>query len=416
MANTDERRYVQAYARIIGVREEAALDYAQRKGITALVDNAAQLLSTPAQREKHQAFLDLYRMSSAINTQKPQLNSPEKAAEFFHSIMDQIHDKEAFVVAFLNTKNRVIDHEIVSLGTINASLVHPREVFRNAIINKANAVIVGHNHPSGEVYPSSEDKALTARLKEAGDLMGIPVLDHVIVTGVNRDAVYSFKKDGVMEAGSDYRAASAATRNPSAGTPEAPDEPHQEHIAVAIPDDTYAIYQLKPEENLRFHRFESLDRLQNDGLAVEFENYQCVYTGSLSDFDGTDRILDALFERFNLDHPADFKGHSLSVSDVILLNRSGATTAHYVDSFGFEVVPEFLNRPNPLRSIEDALEQNDNQLDGVLNNLPSMDAREPDAAPLSKERPSIVAQLKVFNDKQEPLKQKLPRDADGMDR
>lgn len=65
-------------------------------------------------------------MSSAINPQKPIINSPEKASAFFHSIMDKIHDKEAFVVAFLNTKNRVIDHEVVSVGTINSSIVHPK--------------------------------------------------------------------------------------------------------------------------------------------------------------------------------------------------------------------------------------------------------------------------------------------------
>ncbi len=151
MRDTDELRYIQAFARIIGVKEDAAIEYAERKGLNALVDNATQLLATPpVQREKHQAFLDLYRMSSTINTRNPIINSPpEKASSYFHSVMDEIYDKEAFVVAFLNTKNRVIDHEVVSVGTINSSIVHPREVFRNAIINKANSVILCHNHPSG---------------------------------------------------------------------------------------------------------------------------------------------------------------------------------------------------------------------------------------------------------------------------
>ena len=184
MRDTDELRYIQAFARIIGVKEDAAIEYAERKGLNALVDNATQLLATPVQREKHQAFLDLYRMSSTINTRNPIINSPEKASSYFHSVMDEIYDKEAFVVAFLNTKNRVIDHEVVSVGTINSSIVHPREVFRNAIINKANSVILCHNHPSGDLTPSTEDINITRRLKETGNLLGIKVLDHLIISGL----------------------------------------------------------------------------------------------------------------------------------------------------------------------------------------------------------------------------------------
>ena len=191
MTNTDEVRYIQAFARIIGVKEYDALEYAQRKGINALVENASQLLTSPAQREKHQAFLDLYRMSSTINVKNPVINSPDKAASYLHSVMDQVHDKEAFVVAFLNTKNRVIDHEVVSLGTINSSFVHPREVFHNAIVNKANAVILSQIYPSGDLTPSSEDINSTNRLKETGNLLGIQVLDHLIIIGINQHDVYS---------------------------------------------------------------------------------------------------------------------------------------------------------------------------------------------------------------------------------
>ena len=204
MATTDELRYIQAFSRIIGVKEDAAIEYAQRKGLNALVDNATQLLSTPVQREKHQAFLDLYRMSSTINTRNPIINSPEKASTYFHSVMDEIYDKEAFVVAFLNTKNRVIDHEVVSVGTINSSIVHPREVFRNAIINKANAVILCHNHPSGDLTPSTEDINITRRLKETGNLLGIKVLDHLIINGINQNEVFSFQAKGVLETAGVY--------------------------------------------------------------------------------------------------------------------------------------------------------------------------------------------------------------------
>lgn len=204
MPRNEELRYIQAFARIIGVKEDDALEYAQRKGIHALVENASQLLSTPVQREKHQAFLDLYRMSSSINERNPVINSPESASAFFHSIMDTIHDKEAFVVTFLNTKNRIIDYDVVSTGTINSSLVHPREVFRNAIVNKANSVILCHNHPSGDLKPSAEDRNITRRLQDTGKILGIEVLDHLIINGVNQKDLYSFKANGVMEDISPY--------------------------------------------------------------------------------------------------------------------------------------------------------------------------------------------------------------------
>lgn len=204
MSSIDELRYIQAFSKVIGVKENDVAEYAQRKGLNALVDNPTQLLTTPTQREKHQAFLHLYRMSSAINTRNPIISSPNDASDFFHSVMDKIYDKEAFVVAFLNTKNRIIDHEVVSIGTINSSIVHPREVFRNAIINKANSVILCHNHPSGDVYPSSEDMNLTRRLKDTGDILGIRVLDHVIITGLNQNKMYSFKEEGVLEQAGNY--------------------------------------------------------------------------------------------------------------------------------------------------------------------------------------------------------------------
>lgn len=202
----EENRYIAAYARIIGVQEAVATEYAQRKGIAALMENAYQLLETPEQLAKHQAFLDLYRLSSSLTREKPILSSPSIAAGYMHSVIDQVHDKESMLVAFLNSKNRVIDYEQVSIGTINSSVVHPREVFRNAILNKAVSVLLCHNHPSGDLSPSPEDLAVTQSLKEAGEMLGIPVVDHIIVTGLNRQDVYSFRAAGVLEAQSQYRA------------------------------------------------------------------------------------------------------------------------------------------------------------------------------------------------------------------
>ena len=89
-------------------------------------------------------------------------------------------DREQFVIALLDSKNRALGFHVVSTGTLNASLVHPREVFKVAILANAAAIILMHNHPSGEATPSAEDMAITERLVNAGAILGIAVLDHLV--------------------------------------------------------------------------------------------------------------------------------------------------------------------------------------------------------------------------------------------
>ena len=91
-------------------------------------------------------------------------------------------DKEVFVAFFLDSKNRVISREIVGIGILNSAIVHPREVFRSAISRNACSVIISHNHPSGDTGPSPEDLKITGQLCRAGRIIGIPLLDHVIVS------------------------------------------------------------------------------------------------------------------------------------------------------------------------------------------------------------------------------------------
>lgn len=131
--------------------------------------------------------------------------------------------------------------------------------------------------------------------------------------------------------------------------------------------DSFSIYQIKSGDETRDYRFEPYDRLQAMGRSVNRANYDLVYTAPL---DGTTTLED-IYRTFNIEHPADFKGHSLSVSDVVVLHQGGKDTAHYCDSFGFQQVPEFL-RENPLRTTELSTEQNENMIDGVINNTPSI--------------------------------------------
>lgn len=103
--------------------------------------------------------------------------------------------KEVFRVVFLNTKNRVIDYENISMGSLNSSIVHPREVFSRAIKKSAAGIILIHNHPSGNPTPSNEDLSITKRLIKAGELIGINVLDHVII-GIGK--YYSMKEENLI--------------------------------------------------------------------------------------------------------------------------------------------------------------------------------------------------------------------------
>lgn len=112
---------------------------------------------------------------------KTSINSVSEAAEYLQKKIGR-EKKENFVTLYLDARNQLIHEEIVSVGTINASLVHPREVFRSAVERSAVGIIVAHNHPSGEVEPSSADLQLTDRLIEAGKLMGIQLIDSLIVT------------------------------------------------------------------------------------------------------------------------------------------------------------------------------------------------------------------------------------------
>ena len=257
----------------------------------------------------------------------------------------------------------------------------------------------------------------------------------------------------------------------------------QETAKTAEQDkDTYSIYQLKHGDETRDLRFEPYDRLQVTGNVVDKANYELIYSAELTP--GTS--LEDIYTRFNIDHPKDFKGHSLSVSDVVVLHQDGQDTAHYVDSFGYKSVPDFLQeqkqltpdeletgetiktprgtfyvtdmsreqmeaagygfhhqsddgkylimgngtrafaiaaeqRENPLKATEQTTEQNENMIDGIINNTPSVDELEAkvkagetislvdlaNAVKADKERgkgkpekkPSIRAQLKADKEK-----------------
>ena len=124
------------------------------------------------------ASFELWRRQFEVS-ERPIIDSPEKAAEQFADIRDK--KQEYFVCLTLDGANRLIAKRVISIGTLTASLVHPREVFAEAITDRAASIIVAHNHPSGNLEPSIADKEVTERLRQAGEILGIEVLDHLIL-------------------------------------------------------------------------------------------------------------------------------------------------------------------------------------------------------------------------------------------
>ncbi|MCH7972860.1 MAG: DNA repair protein RadC [Bacteroidetes bacterium] len=138
-------------------------------------------------KDKTATLLAAFELSRRIQSQKKwfsdkKITSPSDVAEIFIPLLrDEL--KEKFLLINLNSANKIINYDIISIGNLNSSVVHPREVFKSAIENSAASIILMHNHPSGNCTPSEEDKKLTKKLVESGKLLDIPVFDHIIIAG-----------------------------------------------------------------------------------------------------------------------------------------------------------------------------------------------------------------------------------------
>jgi DNA repair protein RadC len=139
-------------------------------------------------------FNDCSKVYPELPQEKIYIQGPEDVFHNFLFLFKQ-QVKERFICVWLNAANRVIGFEVVTEGILNSSLVHPREVFRGAIVATCAAIIIAHNHPSGNTEPSTEDLAITKQIVEAGKVIGIPLHDHIIF---NDEAYVSFAERGLM--------------------------------------------------------------------------------------------------------------------------------------------------------------------------------------------------------------------------
>lgn len=148
---------------------------------------------------------------------------------------------------------------------------------------------------------------------------------------------------------------------------------HQEEREAAFlshDGDCFAIYQVKNTDELRDIRFEGMDWLKSIDRTVERENYDLIYTAPMQKTDGADAALGELWYKFNNEHPADYHSPSMSVSDIVVLKQSGEVSCHYVDSFGFTPVPDFIKPENYLKAAEISTEDDYGMIDGIINNGP----------------------------------------------
>lgn len=159
------------------------------------ISNSEGFEQTNYLTKKYPKTPNIYTIKEHAGTK---LGSPAEAAVMFKRIMFKLdREKEHFLCASLNTKNKVKSVDIISIGSLNANIVHPREVFYAAIANRAAAIIVAHNHPSGDPAPSQNDIDMTTRLKDAGEILGIDVLDHIIFGADMLDGFQSMKETGL---------------------------------------------------------------------------------------------------------------------------------------------------------------------------------------------------------------------------
>jgi len=138
-------------------------------------------------KDKAAALAAAFELSRRILSQpkwlsNKKITSPQDVAEIFIPILRD-DNKEKFIVVCLNSANKIIKHEIISVGNLNSSVVHPREIFKVAIDNSSASIILIHNHPSGNPEPSNEDIRITKKIVETGKIMDIPVFDHLIIAG-----------------------------------------------------------------------------------------------------------------------------------------------------------------------------------------------------------------------------------------
>ena len=257
------------------------------------------------------------------------IDTPEKAVSVLAPVLAEL-DREEVCVVNLDGKGHPINFSIVSIGSVNSSLITGRELYKSAILSNAAAIIMIHNHPSSDLQMSRLDLDVTEKMMYAGALLDIDFYDHVLVAGSTGE-MFSMREH-VPE----WFELSQYPSLISHGADGVKEE-HSYQATSFVPV-TYEILQIKEGSNGEVYRFLKMSHVQAGGMQVNADDYKSKYKGEWK----PGETLETIYERFNIHRPEDFTGHSLSVSDVVVLESETEKKAFYVDSFGFSELKDFF--------------------------------------------------------------------------
>lgn len=192
MNKKDKNKFISIFSYFTKIPENKIYNYLKTHSVASLIEHPQSLDITKPQLHRISMISDIYKFCERNEAIKNfNIENADKVAQYMRSYFPSLYDKEHMVATFLDEDYRILGTKLISTGTLNASIVHPRDVFRDAIAHKSNYFILAHNHPSGDLHPSREDLNVTRRIKEAGKALNIELIDHIIVN--HSKDFYSFK-------------------------------------------------------------------------------------------------------------------------------------------------------------------------------------------------------------------------------
>ena len=257
------------------------------------------------------------------------IDTPEKAVFVLAPVLAEL-DREEVCVVNLDGKGHPINFSVVSIGSVNSSLITGRELYKSAILSNAAAIIMIHNHPSSDLQMSRLDLDVTEKMMYAGVLLDIDFYDHVLVAGSTGEMFSMREHVPELFELSQYPSLISHVAD---GVKE-----ELSYQATSFVPVTYEILQIKEGSNGEAYRFLKMSHVQASGMQVNADDYESKYKEEWK----TGETLETIYERFNIHRPEDFTGHSLSVSDVVVLESETEKKAFYVDSFGFSELKDFF--------------------------------------------------------------------------
>lgn len=308
-------------------------------------------------------------------------------------------DREEVCVVNMDSKGHPINFNVVSIGSLNGSIIPMGNVFKTAILSNVASILLMHNHPSSDVSMSRQDENVTKQLMYAGQIMGIAVLGHIIVGGMTGEC-YSLRTHYPKLFEPDYYERKLQSVH-DAGAAWMENEVRENHLLYQEGQQVqYGIYQITKGSPGEEYLFFGTEFIRKYGLEVSGQDYSLVYSGMAE----PGETLDSLYEKFNLSHPKDFTGHSLSVSDVIVWNNGKETKAYYVDSYGFKELSDFVKQREQGMLSDDFGEEN---ITAEIGNQPKQEGKTENKTLANAEKPKKKTRAEAVKEITEKLEHGL---------